>query len=44
MSDSETSSDIKVKYENSNGDNLLEDRSNAKNIYKNKRLKLIMCL
>ena len=32
MSDSETSSDIKVKYENSNGDNLLEDKSNAKKV------------
>ena len=31
MSDSETSSsDIKVKYQNSNGDNLLEDKSNDK--------------
>ncbi len=31
MSDSETSSsDVKVKYQNSNGDNLLEDKSNDK--------------
>ncbi len=31
MSDSETSSsDVKVKYQNSNGDNLLEDKSNEK--------------
>ena len=30
MSNSETSSDIKVKYENSNGENLLEDKSNLK--------------
>lgn len=30
MSESETSSDIKVKYQNSNGDNLLEDKSNDK--------------
>jgi len=28
MSESETSSDIKVKYQNANGDNLLEDKSN----------------
>jgi hypothetical protein len=32
MSDSETSSDIKIKYENSNGDNLLEDKSNSKKV------------
>ena len=32
MSDSETSSDIKVKYENSNGENLLEDRSSARKV------------
>ena len=32
MSDSETSSDIKIKYENSNGDNLLEDKNNSKKI------------
>ena len=30
MSESETSSDIKVKYQNANGDNLLEDKSNNK--------------
>ena len=30
MSDSETSSDIKVKYENENGENLLEDKNNRK--------------
>ena len=30
MSTSETSSDIKVKYENSNGENLLEDKSSRK--------------
>ena len=30
MSDSETSSDIKVKYQNSHGDNLLEDKSHDK--------------
>ncbi len=30
MSESETSSDIKVKYQNANGDNLLEDKSNDK--------------
>lgn len=28
MSDSETSSDVKVKYQNSHGENLLEDRGN----------------
>jgi hypothetical protein len=32
MSDSETSSDIKVKYENANGENLLEDKNTRKNI------------
>ena len=30
MSESETSSDIKVKYQNANGDNLLEDNSHNK--------------
>jgi hypothetical protein len=30
MSESETSSDIKVKYQNANGDNLLEDKSKDK--------------
>ncbi len=30
MSESETSSEIKVKYQNAHGDNLLEDRSNLK--------------
>ena len=30
MSDSETSSDIKVKYENANGENLLEDKHSYK--------------
>jgi hypothetical protein len=32
MSESETSSDIKVKYENSNGENLLEDRNSARKV------------
>jgi hypothetical protein len=32
MSDSETSSEIKVKYENSNGDNLLEDKNVTKKV------------
>ena len=32
MSDSETSSDIKVKYENANGENLLEDKHTKKNV------------
>lgn len=32
MSDSETSSDIKVKYENANGENLLEDKNTRKNL------------
>lgn len=31
-SDSESSSDIKVKYKNANGDNLLEDKTNDKKI------------
>jgi hypothetical protein len=30
MSDSETSSDIKINYQNSKGENLLEDKSNGK--------------
>lgn len=33
MSNSETSSDIKVKYENSNGDNLLEDKHTSRKQY-----------
>jgi hypothetical protein len=32
MSESETSSDIKVKYENSNGENLLEDRNSSRKV------------
>ena len=32
MSESETSSEIKVKYENSNGENLLEDRNSARKV------------
>ena len=32
MSDSETSSDMKVKYENSNGENLLEDKNITKKV------------
>lgn len=32
MSDSETSSDIKVKYENSNGENLLEDKNSPRKV------------
>ena len=32
MSDSETSSEMKIKYENHNGDNLLEDKQNNKKV------------
>ena len=32
MSDSETSSEMKIKYENYNGDNLLEDKQNSKKV------------